>query len=188
MRRLIGVFLTVATLITLSCGCASSGREAGKEDLIPGMEDVDDIGIQTNHILTIAQKMARSLMEVPALMPKENQPVPVIKLGQVTNYSAMPIPDKDAFLVRLRVELKKHCKDKLEFIIPPKNKSVTPDIKANYVLEGEVRGITKQQKSGESINNYIFYTFQLIDPATRKSVWEDLYEFEVRGRKKTIDE
>ncbi|MDP8212242.1 MAG: penicillin-binding protein activator LpoB [Candidatus Zapsychrus exili] len=160
-------------------------------------------GIEVTDILTVARKMAISILETPEIMNAEEAPkialIPVANLG---NFNI----NENIFTKRIRVELNKNASKKMSFIARDfikknqiteyimKERLIKREEKSNdevgvtnitsskdldlvgvdFLLTGELNGLAKKNIRGQA--DYVMMSFQLIDAETGVIVWEDVYE------------
>jgi PBP1b-binding outer membrane lipoprotein LpoB len=186
------VSLSSATLLAgLLTGCASSGVK--NPSGIPTTEMRADekgfvvgTGIESQDLVTVADKMARGILAVPQIANARG--VPRIVLLPVKNDTRFPI-NKDIFLREIRANLNEKAAGKLIFLardlMPDLDKerqlkqsgqvtsSTDPNVNqfkgADFMLTGELTGLTTKMSAGTS--DYILYTFQLVDPNTSDIIW-----------------
>jgi hypothetical protein len=172
--------MTIMVVLLLGCGSGGNQRnEPGVHRTIPGT-GTESLGPQADDVITIAQKMSRSLIAIPELESKREKKIPRVVLGEIKNETSFRI-NKQLFLDRIRVELNNNCRDKIKFFA----QEWVKDIKdADYVLTGKIAGISRA--SNEKRSEYILYTFQLINTKNGELVWEDKYETEREGVEKYI--
>jgi PBP1b-binding outer membrane lipoprotein LpoB len=163
---------------------------AGEQGFVAGT------GIESQDLVTVADKMARSVIGIPQIA---NAPTPpVIVLDPVDNQTRFPI-NKDIFLTRIRTELNKEARGKVVFLARERMAALeherkmkqegavtsdsNPNVQefkgANYFLTGTLQGLSTRTKEGTS--DYILYAFQLIDARTSAIIWEDSAEIKKQG-------
>lgn len=193
--------LLAAAALTLAVGCASSGVKnpsglpvtrlnADEQGYVAGT------GIESQDLVGVASKMARSLIGLPQIANAATPPI--IALDPVNNETRFPI-NKDIFLLRIRVELNKNARGKMTFVARDRaaaaekerqlkqqgalTSSTDPNLQefkgADFFLTGTLTGLSTRTKAGTS--DYILYTFQLVDPRTLAIVWEDFAEMKKQG-------
>ena len=179
-------------MLTLS-SCASS--PVSHSNVIPTDNDdnLGGTGIESTDIITVARKMALSILEVPEIM--NTQGTPRIVLLPVKNNTRFII-NKDIFTQKIRIELNKNATGKVRFLArdrmddiieerEAKRKNLVTASKegdiygADYYLTGELTGLSKAVNTGRS--DYILMSFQLIDTETSDIIWEDAYEIKRVG-------
>lgn len=194
--------LTAIALSGLVCGCASSGvrnpsgvpvtqMRADEQGFVAGT------GIESQDLVAVTDKMARSILGIPQIA--NAQGTPRIVLLPVNNETRFPI-NKDMFLDRIRIELNKKSLGKVIFLARDRmaaieherqlkqsgqvtssyNPNETAFKGADYFLTGKLEGLTTRTAAGTS--DYILYSFQLIDPRTTDIVWEDSAEMKKQGQ------
>ena len=153
-------------------------------------------GVESQDLVTVTDKMARSIVGIPQIA---RAPVkPVIVIDPVVNDTRFPI-NKDLFTDRIRIELNKHAIDRVTFLARDRMKalererdlkragqvtaSADPNVVefkgADYFLTGKLGGLTTRTSQGTG--DYILYSFQLINARTSEIVWEDAHEIKKQG-------
>jgi len=190
--------LTTAALVA---GCASSGVKNPSGVPVTRMNAdeqgfVTGTGIESQDLVAVTDKMARSILGIPQIANAVAPPI--IVLDPVNNETRFPI-NKDLFLTRMRSELIKKSGGKVTFLARERmaalekernlkregavTSSSDPTVQefkgADYVLTGTLSGIPTRTAAGTS--DYIFYEFQLIDNRTSAIVWGDNAEIKKQG-------
>ncbi|MDW8382941.1 MAG: CsgG/HfaB family protein [Verrucomicrobiota bacterium] len=182
-------------------GCASSGVKnpsgvpvtrlnADEQGFVAGT------GIESQDLVAVADKMARSILAIPQIAQASTPPVVV--LDPVENKTRFPI-NKDIFLTRIRAQLNSRAQGKVIFLARDRmatlerernlkregalTAATDPNVQefkgADYFLTGSLEGLSTRTRAGTS--DYILYTFQLIDARTSAIVWEDMAEIKKQG-------
>jgi len=153
-------------------------------------------GVESQDLVAITDKMARSILGISPIARAAVKPV--IVLDPVVNETRFPI-NKDLFIDRIRIELNKHAIDRVTFLARDRMKAlererqlkqsgqvtassdpnVTEFRGADYFLTGKLSGLTTRTSQGTS--DYILYSFQLINARTSEIVWEDSSEIKKQG-------
>jgi penicillin-binding protein activator len=198
---MIRVPLCAAAVAALMVGCASSGvknpsgvpvthLKADEQGFVAGT------GIESQDLVTVADKMARSILAIPQIA---NAPTPpTIVLQPVENQTRFPI-NKDIFLTRIRAQLNSKATGKVMFLARSQMEALEkernlkregavtassdPGVQefkgADYFLTGTLQGLSTRTAAGTS--DYILYDFHLIDARTSGIVWEDSAEIKKQG-------
>lgn len=193
--------LSTFTALALVAGCASSGVQnpsgtgvtrlnADEQGFVAGT------GIESQDLVSVADKMARSILAIPQI---DSAPTPpVIVLDPVENKTRFPI-NKDLFLTRIRAQLNSKTFGKVQFLARERmaalekernlkregavTASTDPKVQefkgADYFLTGSLEGLSTRTSKGTS--DYILYDFHLIDARTSVVVWEDMAEIKKQG-------
>ena len=189
------------TSIVLVAGCASSGVKnpsgTGVTQLKADEQGfVGGTGVESQDLVAVTDKMARSVLGIPQIASAATPPVVV--LDPVVNETRFPI-NKDIFLTRIRSELNSKCRGKVTFLARDRmaalekernlkregaiTASSDPNLQefkgADYFLTGSLQGLSTRTSKGTS--DYILYAFQLIDARTSAIVWEDNAEIKKQG-------
>lgn len=190
--------LTTAALVA---GCASSGVKNPSGVPVTRMNAdeqgfVAGTGIESQDLVAVADKMARSIVGIPQIA--NAQYPPIVVLDPVNNETRFPI-NKDIFLTRIRAQLNSKAAGKVTFLARDRmaalekernlkregavtatsDPNVQEFLGANYFLTGTLQGLSTRTKAGTS--DYILYSFQLIDARSSAIVWEDSAEMKKQG-------
>ena len=193
----LSLVLTGALLV----GCASSGVKNPSGIGVTEMRAdergfVAGTGMESQDLVAVTDKMARSVLSVPEIA--NAQGIPRIVLEPVVNDTRFAI-NKDIFLTRIRTELNKNARNKVRFLAREQMKALERerDLKqsgavtsnsdpnavefkgADFFLTGKLSGMTTRNSKGTS--DYVLYSFQLIDARTSDIVWEDSAEIKKQG-------
>jgi hypothetical protein len=182
-------------------GCASEGVKNPNGVPVTEMRPdergfVAGTGVESQDMVAVTDKMARSILGIPQIA--NAQGVPCVVLDPVRNETRFPI-NKDIFLTRIRVQLNSKAAGKVSFLARDRmealerernlkqsgqvtanaNPSVVEFKGADFFLTGTLQGMTTRTSGGTS--DYILYAFQLIDARTSAIVWEDSAEIKKQG-------
>ena len=188
-------------LATFLVGCASSGVRNPSGVTVTEMKAdekgfVSGTGIESQDLVTVADKMARGILGVPQISNARG--VPRIVLLPVKNETRFPI-NKEIFLKEIRSTLNEKAAGKVLFLARDRmaelekerelkqsgqvSSSTDPNINqfkgADYMLTGELTGLTTRMAAGTS--DYILYNFQLLDPTTSDIIWEGSHRIKKQG-------
>ncbi len=153
-------------------------------------------GVESQDLVTVTDKMARSILAIPQIARAQTEPSVVLE--PVTNNTRFPI-NKDIFLTRIRSQLNSKAMGRVSFLDRAMMKtlererelkrsgqvtaSADPQVVefggADYFLTGQLDGIATRTSQGTS--DYILYTFRLTDARTSRIVWEDSAEIKKQG-------
>jgi len=198
MKYTFTTFLAACLLGTVACmninspnGPSVTEMRAGERGFVAGL------GIESQDLVTIAEKMARGILNAEQIAKAEGKPN--IVLEPIVNKTRFPI-SKDIFLTRIRVALTSQAKNKMNFLSRDRIDALEKErdlklagevtggekIKANqfkgadFILTGTFEGISGRGQSGAS--DYVLYTFQLLDPNTSDTLWEGFHEIKKQGK------
>jgi PBP1b-binding outer membrane lipoprotein LpoB len=185
----------------LLAGCASYGVRNPSGVPVTEMRPdergfVAGPGVESQDIVSVTDKMARSILGIPQIA--NAQGVPRIVLQPVENKTRFPI-NKDIFLTRIRTQLNSKAAGKVLFLARDRmaalererdlkqsgqvTSSSDPNVVefkgADFFLTGTLEGSHTRTSAGTS--DYILYAFQLIDARTSDIVWEDSAEIKKQG-------
>ena len=193
--------LCTVVVAVLAAGCASSGVKNPSGVPVTHMNAdeqgfVAGTGIESQDLVHVADKMARSILTIPQIA---NAPTPpTVVLQPVDNQTRFPI-NKDIFLTRIRAELNSQAAGKVQFLARSQMETLEkernlkregavtassdPNVQefkgADYFLTGALQGLSTRTAAGTS--DYILYDFHLIDARTSVIVWEDKAEIKKQG-------
>jgi penicillin-binding protein activator len=190
--------LIAAALVS---GCASSGVKNPSGVPVTEMRAdergfVAGTGVESQDLVAVTDKMARSILGIPEIA--HAQGTPRIVLEPVMNETRFPI-NKDIFLTRIRTELNSKARGKVRFLAREQMRALERERElkltgqvtsssdptvvefrgADYFLTGKLQGMTTRTRAGTS--DYVLYSFQLIDARTSEIVWEDAAEIKKQG-------
>ena len=190
-----------AALAALVSGCASKGVQNPAGVPVTHMKAdeqgfVTGTGMESQDLVTVADKMARSILSIPQIANATAPPT--IVLNPVDNQTRFPI-NKEIFLTRIRAQLNTHARGKVMFLARSQMEALEkernrkregqvtassdPNLQefkgADYMLTGSLQGMSTRTKAGTS--DYILYDFHLIDARTSVIVWEDMAEMKKQG-------
>jgi penicillin-binding protein activator len=197
----ISVPICGAAMVALVAGCASSGvknphgipvthMNADEQGFVAGT------GVESQDLVMVADKMARSILSIPQIANAATPPT--IVLNPVVNDTRFAI-NKDIFLTRIRAQLNSKARGKVMFLARNQMEALEkernlkregtvtassdPGIQefkgADYFLTGTLEGMSTRTAAGTS--DYILYDFHLIDARTSGIVWEDSAEMKKQG-------
>jgi penicillin-binding protein activator len=188
--------------LALLAGCATSAgvhQPAGRPvtEMRPDERGfVTGTGIESQDLVNVTDKMARSVLGIPEIA--RAQAKPFIVLEPVTNNTRFPI-NKDIFLTRIRTQLNSKAAGHVSFLDREMMKtlereralkqsgqvtaSADPNVVefrgADYFLTGKLDGMTARTSAGTS--DYVLYSFRLTNARTSEIVWEDSAEIKKQG-------
>jgi hypothetical protein len=201
MKSSITKLLVPITAAALVAGCASSGVKNPSGTGVTRLNadeqgTVTGTGIESQDLVAVSDKMARSILSIPQIA---NAPAPpIVVLDPIENNTRFPI-NKDLFLTRIRSELVKKSGGKVMFLARERMAALEkernlkregaitsgsdPNVQefkgADFVLTGTLGGLSTRTRAGTS--DYILYEFQLIDNRTSVIVWGDNAEIKKQG-------
>jgi hypothetical protein len=201
MKRTIEFAASLTVAAALLTGCASSGVKNPSGVPVTEMKAdergfVAGTGIESQDLVTVADKMARGLLNLPAIANAKAPPF--IVLDPVMNETRFPI-NKDMFLTRIQTQLTAKSGGKVIFLARERMNALENERKlkqagqvtsttdpmlqefkgADYFLTGKLQGLSTKTAAGTS--DYILYTFQLIDARTTAIVWAGDHEIKKQG-------
>ena len=198
-------FLLVSSLVAGAAGLTGCATSSGVPNPsgVPVTEMKADergfvagTGIESQDLVSVTDKMARSILGIPQIA--RAQTAPSIVLEPVVNNTRFPI-NKDIFLTRIRTQLNSKSMGQVSFLDREMMKtlererelkrsgqvtaSADPNVVefagADYFLTGKLDGMTTRTSAGTS--DYVMYSFRLTDARTSRIVWEDVAEVKKQG-------
>ena len=195
-KRILAGLLGPSVLVAMLTGCASSGVKNPSGIGVTEMRAdekgfVAGTGVESQDLVAVTDKMARSILDTPqvrnALSP------PVVVLDPVMNETRFPI-NKDMFLTRIQVLLNSKCEKKVQFLARDRlaalererdlkrsgqvSSSSDPNVVefkgGDFLLTGKLQSLTTRNSRG--ISDYVLYSFELVDARTSAIVWQDFAE------------
>ena len=188
-------------MAALFAGCASKGVQNPTGVPVTHMTAdeqgfVTGTGMESQDLVMVADKMARSILAIPQIANAATPPT--IVLEPVDNQTRFPI-NKEIFLTRIRAQLNSKARGKVMFLarnqmealekernrkregqVTASSDPAVQEFKgADYFLTGSLQGMSTRTKAGTS--DYILYSFHLIDVRTSVMVWEDMAEMKKQG-------
>lgn len=153
-------------------------------------------GIESQDMVSVTDKMARSVLGTPAIAQARVRPYVVLE--SVKNNTRFPI-NQDIFLKRIRSELMSKAAGRVSFIdrammatlarerelkrtgqvTASSDPNVVEFRGADFFLTGELDGMTTRTSAGTS--DYVLYTFRLTDARTGEILWENNAEIKKQG-------
>ena len=187
--------------MALLVGCASNGVKNPSGTGVTQMRGdergfVGGTGVESQDLVSVADKMARSILNIPEI--SKAQTPPRIVVLPVVNETRFPIA-KDIFVDKVRIELNKNSQGKVRFLARDSMTALeqerdakragtvtsTSDPKlqefkgADYFLKGKLQGLSTRTSSGTS--DYVLYSFQLVDARNSEIIWEDAADVKKQG-------
>src|SRR5882757_9004457 len=200
VKKCCNIVAAIAT-VGLMAGCASSGVKnpsgANVTEMRPDERGfVAGTGVESQDLVAVTDKMARSILGIPQVANAQGQPR--IVLDPIKNDTRFPI-NKDIFLTRIRTQLNSKAAGKVIFLARDRmdalqkerqlkqsgqvTANADPNVVefkgADFFLTGTLQGMTTRTSSGTS--DYVLYAFQLIDARTSDIIWEDSAEIKKQG-------
>ncbi len=193
--------LTLVIAAALASGCASHGvrNPSGNGVTVMKADEqgfVAGTGVESQDIVSVSDKMARSILETPQIQRAQGQPRVV--LLPIENNTRFAI-NKDILLTRVRARLNSQTRGKVLFLARERMAALEKEQQlkqsgqvtsasdpnvvefqgADFFLTGRLDGSTT--KSARGVSDYVLYTFQLIDVRTSAIIWEDMAEIKKQG-------
>ena len=180
----------------LCAGCASPSGIPVTEMGADERGFVAGTGVESQDLVSVTDKMARSILAIPEIAHASS--TPRVVLEPVKNETRFAI-NKDIFLTRIRTQLNSKASGKVRFLARENmdalereqklkqdglvTASADPNVVefrgADFFLTGKLQGLSTRTTAG--VSDYILYSFQLIDARTSEIVWEDAAEIKKQG-------
>ena len=191
---------TFLVLLVYITGCASGVSNPSGVPVTEMQSDergfVTGTGIESQDLVSVTDKMARSLVNTPEI--NDFPGMPRIVLDPVINNTRFPI-QQGIFLTRIRSLLNSRTRGKMRLLARERmdalraeremkrtgelTSSSDPNVQefkgADFFLTGKLDGQTTRTSAGTS--DYVLYSFQLIDARTAEIIWEDFSELKKQG-------
>ena len=199
--RIFAGLLGPSVLVAMLTGCASSGVKNPSGIGVTEMRAdekgfVAGTGVESQDLVAVTDKMARSILDTPQV--RNAQSPPVVVLDPVMNETRFPI-NKDMFLTRIQVLLNSKCDKKVQFLARDRlaalererdlkrsgqvTSSSDPNVVefkgGDFLLTGKLQSLTTRNSRG--ISDYVLYSFELVDARTTAIVWQDFAEIKKQG-------
>ena len=198
--RLLLAGLAASSLLLVGCETTAGVRNPSGVPVTEMRPDergfVAGTGVESQDMVTVTDKMARSILGIPQIARAQHPPS--IVLDPVVNNTRFPI-NKDIFLTRIRTQLNSKSMGQVSFLDREMMKtlererelkrsgqvtaSADPNVVefggADYFLTGKLDGMTTRTSAGTS--DYVLYSFRLTDARTSRIVWEDVAEIKKQG-------
>ncbi len=200
-RSVIAPIVALAAAAVLSAGCASSGvkNPSGTGVTVLNADEqgfVAGTGVESQDIVSVTDKMARSILARPQIQNAQGTPrVVLLPLENNTRFAV----NKDLLLTRMRARLNSQTQGKVLFLARDRMAALEKEQQlkqsgqltsngdpnvvafqgADFFLTGSLDGSSTRNARG--VSDYILYTFRLIDARTSGIVWEDMAEIKKQG-------
>ncbi len=192
--------LTASTAILAGCATDAGVRNPTGVPVTEMRPDergfVAGTGIESQDMVSVTDKMARSILGIPEIARAPARPFVVLE--PVVNNTRFPI-NKDIFLTRIRTQLNSKAAGRVSFLDREMMKTLEreralkqsgqvtassdPNVVefrgADFFLTGKLDGMTTRTTAGTS--DYVLYSFRLTNARTSEIVWEDTAEVKKQG-------
>ncbi|WPC72853.1 penicillin-binding protein activator LpoB [Vibrio porteresiae] len=193
----IGAILGSALMLSACSGIDNSaGRATVYEDASGSSKMVSGVGIESQDIITVTDKMMRDMLRSPSLMQRTTPPRVIIDSEYFTNESSSPV-NKNLLTDRLRIGLNNAAAGKLIFVGRHFSDMVEKEREmkrtgvvdggtirktqatagADYRLGGRISSLDAMDTKDHAVSRYTQITFELIDLEYGTIVWSNYYEF-----------
>lgn len=173
----------------------SAGRASVYED-VRTSSSIQGIGVESQDIVGIADKMVRDMLSNPILAGRATPPRVLIDSEYFKNMSSSRV-DKDLIINKLRVQLSRAANGRMIFVgrqyagVAEAEADLqragvvdggttgapTPTLRVDYRLVGSMNSQDAVgSRSGETLR-YQTFTFEMLDVRTLELVWSNEYEY-----------
>lgn len=192
------VFVLLSMLLISACsttGVPNPGGQDSKYENVSSRSTSSSVGIESNDIVTMTEKMVRKMSNNPNLMNRDVPPRVLVDSSEFVNESTSRI-DVDLITSRLRIGLNNAANGKLLFV---SRKSIDRIMKErelkrvrvvdggtirttdgtaaiDFFLEGKI-GSSDTRSSNGQVTRYTQITFEMIDAEYGTVVFGDFHEF-----------
>lgn len=183
----LAAFASIALLVQV--GCINTTRQGNTKILDADADDgLGGTGTESGDIRTVAQRMSR---EIAGIQWPQTGQIPRIAVIPLTNQTRFRV-DPKLLQNKLVKALVKTSQGRVLYLARDSEQAVMAEREkkragmydsgkqdaamagADYLLKGEMRGLSKASREGNS--DYIVYTFQLIDAESGGILWMGDYE------------
>ena len=192
--------LAATLLVTAACSSTKGVQYPAGVPVVEVNPDergsVAGTGIESQDLVAVTDKMARSILAIPQIANATT--APIVILDPVINDTRFVI-QKDIFLDRIRILLTQKSAGKVQFLARDRmaalqreqqlkqagqvTSSYDPNVVgfmgADYILTGKLTGMPTRTSQG--ISDYVMYAFELIDARTSAIIWADMAEIKKQG-------
>ena len=203
MASRIMLSICLCLMVFLICGCTTSyktrvddtpGRPTTYEDIVtPGV--VSGVGLESQDITSMTDKMMRDIMSVPQIVARSTPPLVIMDDEHFKNESSSRL-NKKLITNRLRVGLNRASQGRMYFVgrehaevvekerllkregvVTSGTLGTTPATAgADFRLTGTIASLDSVAQRG-TISRYHQITFELVDLESGIIAWSGMYEF-----------
>lgn len=197
-RRATAVLISVA--LTASCAPMSTYSPARTIDARTEIAGVSGIGIESQDLISMTDRMVRDLLSSPHFLQHTRAPRIIIDDRRLKNESAQPM-NMAMLSDRLRIDLMRSAAGRFIFVSRENADLVESerDLKrdgtvdagvadtsrrllgADYILVGRLASQSSASQRTGMRSNFFQITFELLDLSTSQSVWGNMYEVKKAG-------
>jgi len=200
MKNTNKVLMIVMALMSTSCAHYvvdnSAGRATTYEDSGTVSNSVAGVGVESQDIVGVTDKIMRDMMSSPALLSRETPPRVIIDSEYFINESSSVI-NKNLLTDRLRINLNRASKGRLIFVGRHLADMVNKERElkrsgmvdagtirktqatagADFRLGGRIASLDAIDTASQAKSRYTQITFELVDLEYGTIIWSDIYEF-----------
>ena len=200
-RELLMKMLSILLLLFSGCTVKTNVlNEAGKKSVYESVDtpsaDIQGIGIESQDIAGMVDKMMRDIVSTGFIVNKKIPPRIIIDSKYFKNQSSSRI-NKNMITERLLINLNRAAKGRMVFLEREELEMVTDERElkreghvsrgnlgnlkkihgADYRLTGKIMSLDKLDNRSGMESRYHQITFKLVDLESSAVVWSNLYEF-----------
>ena len=196
-KKIIGV---VSVLLISACSSVEIENAEGQSSQYVDSKKAkgsSGVGIESNDIAGMTDKMLSSMMANPVLLNRDKAPRVIVDAEYITNESTSRV-NKNILGDRLRIQLNRAANGRMVFVARHLNDMVSKERElkrdgmvdagtirttqaqagADYRLGGRIMSHDAIQTDSQKTSRYHLITFEMVDLELGTVVWSDLYEFE----------
>ena len=183
--------LSACQAVDNSAGRATVYQDVGSRGIVSG------VGIESQDIVAVTDKMMRDMLANPMLAGAATPPRVILDAAYVNNESTQRI-NKNLIVDRLRIELQRAAAGRMVFVSRENADMVAGERElkragyvdtattgltraqagADYRLAGRIGSQDAQDRSSGTAQRYNQITFEMIDLEAGTIVWSGIYEFQ----------
>jgi len=191
------VFLTACSspVVNNSAGESSDYQNPNKAS------DMGGVGIESNDIVAMTDKMLRSMLANSTLSSKTKAPRVIVDAEYISNESTSRV-NKNLLGDRLRIQLNRAASGRMVFVARHLSNMVEKERElkregvvdagtirttqaqagADYRLGGRIMSQDALQTDSQQVSRYHLVTFEMVDLELGTVVWSDMYEFKKQAQ------
>lgn len=196
--KLLGSAALAASLFGCATGPVVNSQGVAAKSIEPGTVGVvSGVGIESQDIVAMTDRMMRDMLAMPALAGRATPPRIVVDAQYFSNDSSQAI-NRNTITDRLRVNLNRAAAGRLQFVTRELSRMVADerDLKrqgtvdtgttgltkamagADFRLSGRISTTEKRNQRTGMVQRFNQIVFEMTDLETAVIVWSGLYDFE----------
>lgn len=205
MKTVLILAIVAIVVIISSCAPQSTVRTARDVDPSSSVEGLGGLGIESRDIINMTREMVVDILSHPVFANATTTPSIIIDDRRFLNESNQVI-NIDMLLDRLRIELMRESRGKLDFIARKhmdlaqeeqrlemegytERKDSSDSIflaGAKYRMVGKITSLSTASNVSGVRSNYYVFSFEIIDLDSTRVVWGNFYEIKRYGADDTL--